>query len=307
MFMKNQKLAYIYALSAIFLWSTVATAIKITLRYYDPFQLLFVATAVSVVAVGVILAFQGELREMIKPQGKYYWYSAVLGFLNPFLYYVVLLKAYNLLQAQIAQPLNYTWPVMLVLLSVPLLGQKLSWKSLLAILVSFSGVFFISSEGDIMHFEPSDPLGIALAVGSSVIWALFWIFSVRDDRKEAVKLFYNFLSGLIFIAITIPFVSDFQIFHWKGLLAATYLGLFEMGITFFLWLKGMQLTESNDKISNFVYLSPFISLIFIHFILGEDIYYTTLAGLVLIVTGILIQQYEHRQRRRKARKNHTGH
>jgi len=299
--MKNQKLAYVYALSAIFLWSTVATAIKITLRYFDPYQMLFIATAVSLLAVTAILAFQGKLGEIIKPQGTFYWYSAGLGFLNPFLYYVVLLKAYDLLQAQIAQPLNYTWPVMLVLLSAPLLGQKLNLKSMVAILISFSGVFFISAEGDLLHFEPSDPLGIILAVGSSVIWALFWIYNVRDKRQEAVKLFYNFLFGLIFITITIPFVSDFQLFNIKGLIAATYLGLFEMGITFFLWLKGMQLTVTNDKISNLVYLSPFVSLIFIHFILGETIYYTTLLGLVLIVSGILIQQYGRRRKKAAVR------
>ena len=40
------------------------------------------------------------------------------------LYYLILLKAYQLLPAQVAQPLNMIWPVILVFLSVPILKQK---------------------------------------------------------------------------------------------------------------------------------------------------------------------------------------
>ena len=39
-----------------------------------------------------------------------------------------------------------------------------------------------------------------------------------------------------------------------------------------------------------VFFSPFLGLIFIHFILGEDIYYTTFIGLIFIVVGIFIQK-----------------
>jgi drug/metabolite transporter (DMT)-like permease len=66
-------------------------------------------------------------------------------------------------------------------------------------------------------------------------------------------------------------------------------GLFEMGITFFLWLKALQLASTTDKVSNLVYLAPFLSLVFLHFIIREPVYYTTPAGLLLIISGILIQ------------------
>ena len=297
----NQKLAYIYALTAIFLWSTVATAIKISLRYYQPLELLFVSTLVSVIAMMVILVSQGQFKKAFQYTGTNYLFSAALGFLNPFLYYVVLFEAYNLLQAQIAQPLNYTWPLMLVLLSAPLLGQKLRLMSIVAILISFSGVFLISSEGNLQDINPSSTLGIILAVGSSVIWALFWIFNVKDTRNEVIKLFMNFLFGLLFISIAMIIFTEARIINLKGLLSAAYLGLFEMGITFVLWLKAMQFTESNDKISNLVYLSPFVSLIFIHFILGENIFYTTIAGLILIISGIVIQQYSGKKSRYAAK------
>lgn len=62
-----------------------------------------------------------------------------------------------------------------------------------------------------------------------------------------------------------------------------------MGITFFFWLKALQTADSTDKISNLVYIAPFLSLIFVHLILREPVYYTTPAGLVLIIAGILVQ------------------
>ena len=73
--------------------------------------------------------------------------SAILGFINPFVYYLILLKAYQLLPAQVAQPLNMIWPIILVFLSVPILGQKIGRKSYIALFISFAGVYSISSQG----------------------------------------------------------------------------------------------------------------------------------------------------------------
>ena len=79
-----------------------------------------------------------------------------------------------------------------------------------------------------------------------------------------------------------------------GLLGASYVGLFEMGITFVLWLSALKLSETTAKVGNLIFLSPFLSLIFIHFFVGEDILASTFIGLILIVAGILIQQIKPR-------------
>ena len=70
---------------------------------------------------------------------KQYLRSAALGFLNPFLYYLVLFEAYDRLPAQEAQPLNYMWPIVVVILSAPLLKQPIGRVSLAGIAVSFFG------------------------------------------------------------------------------------------------------------------------------------------------------------------------
>jgi len=199
--MEKQKQAYTYAIIAVLLWSTVASAFKISLRYLDFLQLLFCASIISIIILSVVLLIQNKLILFKEYSPRDYLHSALLGFLNPFLYYVVLFKAYSLLPAQEAQPLNYTWPIMLVLLSIPLLKQKIRRKDALAIIIGFIGVVIIGTRGDLTTLRFSNPLGVFLAVGSSVIWALFWIYSVKDARDEVAKLFLNFVFGFIFVLI----------------------------------------------------------------------------------------------------------
>ncbi|OYD17515.1 EamA family transporter [candidate division WOR-3 bacterium JGI_Cruoil_03_44_89] len=292
--MEKQRLAYTYAIIAVLLWSTVASAFKISLRYLDSLQLLFFASITSVVILFIILLIQKKFALFKKYSKKDYLHSALLAFLNPFLYYVVLFKAYSLLPAQEAQPLNYTWPIMLVLLSIPLLKQKIKFKSILAITISFVGVIIIGTRGNLTSLKFSNPQGVLLAVGSSVIWALFWIYNMKDKRDETAKLFLNFLFGSVFISIAILSFSKIVIPPINGLLSSIYVGLFEMGITFLVWLKALKLSKTTARVSNLIFLAPFISLIFIHRIVGEKILFSTIVGLILIVTGIITQQYKIR-------------
>lgn len=282
--------AYAFALLAVLLWSTVASAFKLTLRYLEPITLLLYASGTSTLCLFCVLALQGKLPLLRQSQGKALLRSAVLGLLNPLAYYLVLFHAYDRLPAQEAQPLNYTWPVVLTLLSVPLLRQSVRGKDILALLVSFSGVLVISTRGNLRALRFSDPLGVALAIGSAFLWALYWLFNLQDSRDPVVKLFLNFLFGFPAVAGVSLLTGHFTLPPLPGLLGALYVGLFEMGITFVVWLKALSLASRTAQVSVLVYLTPFLSLIFIHLVVGEAILPSTLIGLLLIVAGILLQQ-----------------
>lgn len=286
------KKAYLFAGLAVFFWSTVATAFKLALREFDFIQLIFFTSVVSVVLLFVLLAVQHKTHLLFKQTKKDIQNSLLLGALNPLGYYLILFKAYSLLPAQLAQPLNMVWPITLALLSVPFLHQKIGWQSLVALFISFFGVIIISSQGGISGFERTNWPGVFLAIGSSVIWALYFIFNVRDARDQVVKLFQNFLFGTIYLLPIVFFFSDFEIQIGTGFYSIIYIGFFEIGITYILWLKAMELSTDNAKIGNLVFLAPFVSLIFIHFILKESIYITTFIGLVFIVAGIFVQQLD---------------
>jgi drug/metabolite transporter (DMT)-like permease len=105
-----------------------------------------------------------------------------------------------------------------------------------------------------------------------------------------VALFVNFLFSLPFILVYYLLTSDPRIPPLNGLLGGAYVGTFEMGLSFVLWLMAMKLTDNTARISNLIFLSPFLSLIFIHFLLGEDILPSTFIGLILIVAGLFCQR-----------------
>jgi drug/metabolite transporter (DMT)-like permease len=286
---KNHQ-SYFYAGLAILFWSTVPTAFKISLREIDILPMLTIASLTSTLIL-LIIVFAGNKVHLIRmTTRKELLSSAILGFINPFLYYLILLKAYQLLPAQVAQPLNMIWPIILVFLSVPILRQKIERKSFLALFISFTGVYIISSQGRLLEPGHSDLTGIFLATGSSMFWALYFILNVKDKRDEGVKLLLNFVFGSIYFIVTMIITGKLQIeTTFKGVAASVYIGIFEMGITFLFWLKALQMASTTAKVSNLVYLAPFLSLVFIHFILHEPVYYTTLLGLVFIISGIFIQ------------------
>jgi drug/metabolite transporter (DMT)-like permease len=294
--MTRARKSYIFAGLAILFWATVPTAFKISLQEMEILPALTLASFTSAIALLLIIIFTGKLHLLKTSKRGDYLSSSILGLINPFIYYLILLKAYQLLPAQVAQPLNMIWPIILVFLSVPVLKQKIPAKSYLALFISFIGVYIISSQGSLSDPGRSDLKGVLLATGSSVFWAFYFIMNMRDKRDEAVKLFMNFEFASFYLVIAIIITGKWQTaVSLKGLTSSVYIGLFEMGITFWLWLKALQLATSTDKVSNLVYLAPFISLIFVHFIIGEPIYFTTPLGLLLIMAGILLQNIKHSQ------------
>ncbi len=287
--MTNEKKSILFTLSAVFFWSTVATAFKLTLNGISFVQLLFWASLTSTIVFFIISVKENQKIFEILFSKKYLTRNILLGFINPFLYYMVLFKSYELLPAQEAQPLNYTWPIMISIFAVLFLKEKISLKIIIGLFISFSGVIVLATHGNIFAFKFDNLWGTLLALGSSVIWATFWTLKLKDKRPASVKLFSAFFFGTLFTLIYILFFDKFVIPQTKYLIGAIYVGLFEMGITFFLWMKGISLSTNQSKTSTLAYLSPFVSLLFIAFILGEKILPSSIVGLTLIISGILFQ------------------
>jgi len=288
--MKKSSRAYLYAALAIFLWGTIPTAFKIALSELSIVTMLGITTLVSTAVLLLIVAAEGKLKLLTVMTRRDIMWSALLGLINPVGYYLLLLTAYSRLPGQVAQPINMIWPIILVFFSIPLLHQRIPARSFIALFISLAGVYIIASQGAPLRPGRSDTAGVLLALVSGVLWALYFVLNVRDRRDESVKLFTNFLFGSLYMAaIMIADGSFTGTVSLKGAAASLYCGIFEMGITFWLWLRALQLAETTDKVSNLVYFAPFISLLLLHFIIGEPIWYTTPLGLLFIIGSVLFQ------------------
>ena len=293
--MHRQRQAVLLTLLVILFWGTAASAFKIALRQVSPYTLLVCAAAVSTCALLLILLGRGQLGQLRTLPRPVLVRAALLGLLNPFLYYLVLFTAYSLLPGQIAMALNYGWPLVLTLLSVPLLGQSLRRSQLAAVGVSFVGAVLIATRGQLTHFGGLSGTGLLLAAGSTLVWALFWLGNARIGADPVVKLFVGFCTGLIVAVVCSPLFGGLVLPPPAAWPALVYIGLFEMGLTFVLWLSALQLATTTARITNLVYLTPFLSLCFLRLVIGEPIHPATAIGLALIVTSLLFQEFMARR------------
>lgn len=286
---RDRKALYL-GISAVLLWSTAATAFKLALRDLDVFQLVAWSVSASAIALLVIVCWQGQQSQLWSSLRERPGYFFLLAGINPLLYYLVLLHAYALLPVQQAQTINYTWAITLALLAVPLLGQRMGRRDVLAVVLGYSGVVIIATQGQPFSMQFSSLTGVVLALGSTLVWAFYWILNTRNKGDPVVSLCLNFLLATPAAWLVCAVFSTPAIGGTSGLLAALYVGLFEMGITFAMWASALRLTTSVARIGNLIFLSPLFSLVLIATVLEEAIHPATLVGLALIIPGVLLQQ-----------------
>lgn len=296
--MHNQSKAYSLALISIAFWSTMGTAFKLTLNFLNPGMLLLIATFTAFIFLGIVVLIKRKLTILKAITLKQAINSALMGLFNPFLYYLVLFEAYNRIPAQEGVALNYIWPVILVIFSIIFLKQHITLLSFVAIIISFFGTVVIALHGNFTEFKFSNTTGVALAIGSAFFWASFWIINMKDPREAIVKMFVNFAFGAIYILCWNIYKNNIIIPPVNGLAGAIYIGIFEMGLTFVLWLTALKLSTHTARVSNLVFISPFISLMLVSFFVGEKILPSTVIGLGIIVSGIVIQQYSQWREKR---------
>lgn len=287
--MNQDRQAILYGLGAVALWSTVATAFKVALTWMSPLELMWLAALVSWAFMLVLVVKQGHLTEALR-RG---WRTAAwAGLMNPVAYYLVLFAVYDRLPGQEAMALNYTWALAMALLAVPILGQRLTRVDMVAGLIAYAGVWVIATRGNVFNVNFADPLGVVLALVSTLLWALYWLLNARDERAPLVAQWQNFSVGLPVLTLLLMVGPGFSWHGWQALGAGVYVGLFEMGVAFILWQMAVRKVSRTAKVSNLIFLSPPISLLLLYLVVNEPLLVSTLIGLLLILSGLAIQQLQ---------------
>ena len=276
--------ATLYGLAAVLLWSTVATGFKLGLAQLSVAQLLLLGTAIS----WMVFLTAALAKRTFRLQSRDIRLVCLLGVINPFLYYLILFAAYDRLPAYVAQPLNYTWAITLALLAVPILHQRLTRSAWLGVCLSYVGVVVLLTTADSGQSEAIDPLGVFLALFSTLLWASYWLLNTKSTSEPVAMMFWSFSVGLPLIAITCWLTDGLPALTLDHILLGAWVGLLEMGVTFLLWQKALNLTNQAGRIGQLIFLSPFLSLLLIYFVLGETFGFGVVAGLAIIVAGIVL-------------------
>jgi len=197
---KAQRSAYLFGLAAVLCWSTVATAFKLSLEHLTPAQLVLYASTISWLFLATLQFRKGQLKSTLTRWPEYR-HALLFGAINPVLYYLILLKAYDLLPAQEAQILNYTWALTMTLLAIPLLGHKPGRLDVLAAALCYLGVVVIATRGNMSALQFGNLIGVGWALVSTVIWALYWILNTRQSSDPVAGLLRNFTCALPLIMV----------------------------------------------------------------------------------------------------------
>lgn len=272
---------------AVLSWSTVATAFKIALRSLSVFDMLLVSTVTAMLIFAFMLTAERKWG-MLKGLHRNAICGAMgLGVLNPVIYYLVLFRAYDMLPAQVAQPVNYAWPIVLLILLAVFNHEPIPGRKYIGMAVSVAGVACISLGGGGIEGGVS-AAGVLMALLSAVLWATYWMLNNRisKDIDTTVSLFLGFFAGSVVLLIGGLFVG-IDVDSMDGLLSGIYIGCFEMGIPFLTFGMALKLTDNPALVNQMCYLSPFLSLFLIAMVLGETIAPATYVGLLLIVGGLV--------------------
>ena len=286
--------ALCFALATVLSWSTVSTAFKLALRSLSPMQMTAVAMGTAFLALLPFLAAEAKAHAgrgpVFTPRRTG---LSVLAGLVIFLYYLVLFHGYDHLPAQVAQPVNYTWSIMLAILLSLVRRTPLRARQILWMCVAWAGTAVIALGG--RGIGPVEPLGVGLIVLSTVLFAVYWVVSDVNDMPSLPAMLICFtvaclLAGGCCLALGEGLPAP-QACPW-----AVYLGFFELSLPFLCWREALRLTERVALMATLPLSTPFLALVWIHLVLGEPILATTVAGLALIVAGTFLQVREGERR-----------
>ena len=297
--------SYLYLALCILLWAAIPVASKKILVTLDNLQMLFYSTVLSALAIGGVLVAQGKHRLLIRACPAELGQMALLGSLGAYLYYVLLYAAFARTTAVEGFILAYTWPILVSLLAVLLLGEALTGRKVLAVAVSFLGVVVIVTQGRLLSVSFTSLSGDLLALSGALVFALFSVLGKGKRFDPTVAALVYFLTALLLVTPTLLLFSRLEwpppgIWPWLLLN-----GLLINGVTYIFWFKAL---EHGDTfvISNALYLTPFLSLIYVLLLLDEPVRPSAVMGLAIILAGIGLQSWEAWRTRLLGRKKAEG-
>ncbi|WP_346352975.1 DMT family transporter [Azotosporobacter soli] len=284
----GRKNAYVNLALCILLWASIPVITKKMLLELNSLQILFYSTALSTLVMAILALSRKKAADWRQYGKKEYAIMAGLGLLGNYLYYLFLYGALSKTTAAEGFILAYTWPILVLLLSVVFGTDKLTVKKLAGMLVSFCGIIIITTQGELTQFNLTNLNGDLLAIVGAFVFALFSVLAKRFDFDKIISVFIYFLSA--FMAI-VPTVLAFSTIPLPGSDVWPWIifnGVFVNGISYVFWFKALAGGETHI-LSNLLYVTPFISLLYIALFLNEPILPSAIAGAVVIVSGVLFQ------------------
>ena len=289
------KKSYIYAITTVLVWSTMAAIVKKMLYDIPSLEALSVSSVFSFLFLLLVNVKNGMIREMKHYSVKEYGIMSGLGFIGLFMYSALYYYGIANLSSQEACILNYLWPIMLVLFSCIILKEKITVMKIVAMGCSFVGIIILSL-GNSGGAGGNTLGGIISCIVAAACYGLFSVLNKKADMNQNITMMIIWLTVAV-CALVLGLMTE----NWVPIRGMQWLGIIWLGVVidavaYLLWALALKGTENTAAIANLAYLTPFLSLIVSAVFLKERIELRAIAAVVFIIGGILLQNIWERKR-----------
>ena len=287
--MDRETSAYVAVLATITIWSTASAAIKLLMSDLHPYLVMFYVALFAVAGNLALVVLTGRTERFLSYGRRDLAVFALLGLLGSYGYCMFYYNALDVAPVVVVSVVQYLWPIMTVLWTAVLLKERPGQRAVTGLAMSLAGVMVVATGGDPSVLSLERFTGPLLAAASAVCYGLFSAIGKQRDDDKVCSMAWSFT---FFLAFTIPTVLVFVPGGFVLPTAGTLLGLAWMGIAcydigYILWLYALA-NGDTASMSNMTFLTPFLSLVWIRLSLDEPITTSAVAGLVVIIAGIIV-------------------
>ena len=289
--MKQDMKIQLAMLVAVVFWAGAFIAGKIGVSELSAYGLTFFRFFFATILIFVIL-WKKEGKNW-RLEREMWPLTILLGIVGMFGYHVLFFTALKYTTAVNSSMIGATNPLLTTILAAIFLGEILTWKRVLAILLALSGVVLTVTNGKLeallkMSFNIGD-LVMLLAV---ICWATYSVISKRAmGRVTPLKLTAHVF--LVCVVMMIPFMIWekiwLQIPHisWQGWTASIYMAIFPSVLGYLIQMTSiMRIGASRTAI--FINLVPVVSMVLSYFILHETIGWFKVLTAGMIISGVYL-------------------
>ncbi len=272
------------------IWGSYSTTSRIIMNSLDSFQTLFFMMLGATLCSGVILAIKRKTVVFVKSDIGLLTLQSTMYFGYYIFFDIALMIAPTLEVSMI----DYLYPIFVVLFSALIMRQRVKLGVVISLLIGFFGVYVIMTNGNLLNFTLTNPVGDMLAVLSAISWGLYSGIGnkIKSDMNITVAL--NNGISLILALVCLLLFSNFNNLDIKSVLLALFLGCTNLTLAVTIWVFLMK-SVPVGFLANCSFITLFISITMISIFIGDRLGPAQIVGALIIVVAMIISNRVQRK------------
>lgn len=306
---------YFLLILMISIWGFSFVLVDIAVQFIPPLSVAlyrFLIASSTYIIIDLVIKFKKKLKGDEKQEEKRERYSKndiLLLILSSFcgvsLFFLIQYTAINIVGPTLpALFVCLLSPLLISLLALILFHEKLTRARIVGFFISSFGAFFLVTGGDIQNLTLESPnfIGYFLALLTPVLWALYSTFTKKISKKQSDMTLNKYISyfGTLELFFFVLINGELKIFlenmfNLFIILAASYLGIGCYVLGYYIWQHSQNALKSF-RVASFLYIEPFLTLIFSILLQRTDILVIwNIFGGIIVLLGVLIINYKKDQ------------